>query len=130
MSIGFRRLKIKAIPLLILCAFMACSCVNCTCTCTLYLVPLLFHSNRCFANVLQCCVTRTLRVFFKVIHDHALMIHYEEYVHQVHIQQTQQRFHFDGVSLCTAYQHVTQHKKVTNILCFNINFKLLFKALT
>lgn len=63
-----------------------------------------------------------------MIHDLALMIHYEEYVHQVHMQQTQQRYHLDGVSLYTAYQHATQHKNVINILCFNIDFKLLFKA--
>jgi len=44
-----------------------------------------------------------------MIHDHALVIHYEEYVHQMHIQQTQQRYHLDGVSLYTAYQHVTQY---------------------
>jgi len=62
-----------------------------------------------------------------VIHDHALMIHYEAYVHQVHMQQTQQRHHLDGVSPHTAYQHATQHN-VINILRFNIDFKTLFKA--
>ena len=55
------------------------------------------------------------------------MIHYEAYVHQVHMQQTQQRHHLDGVSPHTAYQHATQHN-VINILRFNIDFKTLFKA--
>jgi hypothetical protein len=63
-----------------------------------------------------------------MIHDHALMIHFEQYVHQVHMQQTQQRHHLDGVSLYTAYQHATQHKNVISILWFNIDFELLIKA--
>jgi hypothetical protein len=64
-----------------------------------------------------------------MIHDHALMIHMvnPRQVH-IHVKQTQyQHLHLDGVSLYTSYQHVTQQNFI-NILCFNIEFKLLFKT--
>jgi len=46
-----------------------------------------------------------------MIHDHTLMSYYEKYDQQGH-QQTQHHHHFclDGITIYTAYQHMTQDK--------------------